>query len=238
MTHAPARAALACASFSLLVSLSGCGKPTSYEVVLELRPDSVSHYFEPMRQRYDACVLEAKKLALPVKPFTVAPADFLPGRTTVISDGKSFYKKIIGFRMIPHHITPERGCGTDIVKLEDLTIVHNGSSYTTDNWDGHPTLTLPEDTNPPNLAQFAVFTVPKTINGVPLKCAGPKAHPSQQESNWCIIDPDVVIAANANGTPLIAHQRLDFLKPRAVLGETPVSLKVGVKVDPAIFAQR
>ncbi len=238
MTHPQVRAVLACALFLLVLSLSGCGKPRSYEIVLELRPDSVPHYFEPMRERYDECVLEAKKLNLPVKPFTVAPADFIAGRTTTISDGKSFYRKAVGFRMIPHHITPEKACRTDIVKLEDLTIVHNGTSYTTDNWDGHPTLTLPEQSLPPDLAKFAVFTLPKTINGVPLKCAGPEAHPSQQESNWCIVDPDVVVVAYANGSPLIAHQRLDFFRPRAVMGEVPISLKVGVKVDPAIFAQR
>ncbi|SHH24946.1 hypothetical protein [Massilia sp. CF038] len=235
----------------LATLLSACGRnsdaaaPTtrlpaspSYELVTEVRPESVSDFFKLSRSRYDGCVLLAETKKLPVQPFMTLPEDFVVTRTTYVSDGKSFFEQVQTFYLDDSGLTPEQGCATAIGSDRSASAVHKGMQKSLNAPVPGQTVEPPADAMvaAPDPAKLASYTLSKTIHGVQVKCAesGP-ADPIGSER--CIVDPSKGVIARADGEPVLVNVRHNAATGlhNTLLITQPVKLNVGQHIDPAIF---
>ncbi|MES2320140.1 MAG: hypothetical protein V4631_21900 [Pseudomonadota bacterium] len=217
------------------------GAEPAYELVTERRPDSFSAQVRIQKAAYDMCVAAAKNANLPVKPFVVAPPDYVLERTTYRFDGKSYYMKQQHFSVDITDTFPEKGCVTRIAEGGVINRAGNGVNESVDiDIDGKRV--AGSDPMPPS-SRFAgdtdAYTVARTEGGVALKCQAPDnpgLHPGLITA-LCIVDAgNGRTLRNADGSPLVAYLRDEAsaaMSSAAVV--VPVSLQLG-KTDTTAFS--
>ncbi len=216
------------------------GVINTYELITELRPDSESDFLKKSRDYHQQCAAAAKKIKVAVRPFPVFPPDFFVSRSVHLRDGNSFYNRGAG-RAIDHDaMTPLNGCTTTTYETVEVSIHHKGLSrfFFNDEKPGVPPERIKVELADP--VEFSMYVLPKTVNGVALKCAAPGSAIDKRIEEACIVDPAVVIAAHPNGRPVDAHGTMRVTRDihNTALRLRPVSLKVGIKIDPTIFARQ
>jgi hypothetical protein len=213
------------------------GVVSSYELITEQRPDSAVEYNSDTRVLYRDCAANAKKMKIAVHPYPAFASDFFVIRETHLRDGDSIYKRSVGNAIDHDAIVPASGCAIKTYQSVEVSIQHKGlwQFYFNDEKPQVP----PErgSVRPPDPTQFAMYVLPKNVNGIALKCTAPGSPRDRQVEQECIVDPAVVIVAHPNGSPVDAHSNTLGIR-NTTLRLRPVSLKVGIKIDPAIFIRK
>ncbi len=212
----------------------------TYELIVESQPDSAAHFSSREKALHQACAEAAKKEKVKVHPYPSLPDNFYVVRHTYIRDGNSFYFKTSGNTTDASGMTPANGCALTTLASSDVSIAHKGLWRFFHN-DEKPQVPPERITiRQPEAKDLAQYSLPKIVNGVALRCAAPGSPPDRKIEEACIVDPAVVIVAHPNGRLVEAHG-----SPRVMIDihgtavrDRPVSLKVGIKIDPAIFARQ
>lgn len=230
----------------LMLAAAGCGKgnaaggvaatpdgaatSASYVLVTRLRPEAPEKFRPQIRAIYDLCAGVAKGMHIQVLPYPTLPPDFVAERKTYASDGKRTMLRTVSYDLNTEKMRPEHGCEVSIQKAWSTGLIANGQLHSGD-MDPHGQYYTSTGEAPPpespRASQLAMYTEPKQINGVSLKCGVDHA---------CIVDPAVAVVAEGL-RPVLAASRIDNTATfgTAMIRE-PVSLTVGKPIDPAVFA--
>jgi hypothetical protein len=219
----------ACDHGSATPSLPTGAAAPSYVLVTQNRPESLDNYLAFHRARYGTCVVAANLRHEVVKPFPAVPRDFVDIRTTYASDGRRVVKREVLYGL--DFVDDEKltGCEMRVSSVWSVHLLSGGQQQFSES-DAHGKVTVgepePNRPEPARASSSALYTIPRTTNGVRLQCSA---------DNQCIVDP-AVIAVVEEGSPVRAAARIEGLPTygtAAVL--EPVSLVVGKSVDPALF---
>lgn len=222
------------------LSFSGDNGRDSYELVTIRRPVSVEEYFKMWSIPYKICAANAKLQNVPVKPFPAIPADFVMKRTTITSDGKSFRTTEEEFGVDIQDVEIENGCATSYGSGVRTWVSHNGIETELDSENqSNPSENATYRLKPydPEIAQS--YAIGKKINGVAVRCTGNDdlSIAGGMIAEMCVLDPILGKIAMPDGKPPIVYTR-DVPGPSlfgSPIIEEPVSLKVGIKVNPQVF---
>lgn len=215
----------------------------SFELVTEARPASLEGYFKLSRTAYELCVIQAEQEKVAVRPYPPIPPDFVINRITTISDGKSFATIERNFNY-PFDFKVANACSSEVESSVRTIVVHQGlqKNLDPDVPGEEPQEPIPVPTLPFDEENARGYTVSKTINGIALKCTDGTEPLAQAKLviDTCIVDPAVGRIAGPDGEPMMASMRdLANAAPpvNSEIVHTPLSLKVGLKVDPAVFTR-
>jgi hypothetical protein len=205
-------------------------KVISYVLVTRMRPEAPEKYFKAARWGYGVCAEVAKSIKHEVIPFPVLRADFVTERIIYASDGKRTMVRKIWYDLDARKMTPENGCELRPVKGWSTALTSDGRQRSGQlDMDGRLHFDTAEGNpeEPVRASRLAMYTQPKRINGVPLKCT---------VEGSCIVDPTVVLIKEGYSPVLAAYRIDDVATHGTALIVEPVSLTVGKPIDPAIFA--
>lgn len=202
----------------------------SYVLVTQARPESPEKYLGIQRASYDLCAQSLRANHLAAKPFPAAPEKLINARTTYASDGKRVVVREVLYKLDFYKGQVQGACEMRWSTLSNVAVLSGGQEQTAETDESgkvqrNPPSPAPAEPVSPSL--LASYSLPKTINGVRLKC---------QADGSCIVDPAVVLVAWRK-TPTEAASRSDPIPPfNTPIIVEPVSLTVGKPVDPALFA--
>lgn len=209
---------------------SAAPAPGSYVLVTQFRPESPEKFFARQRGLYDMCASFASLHNLAATPFPELPSDLVDWRTTYASDG---HRRVVREVMYALDFSEGETAGRCEMRLSSrlsVTVTSDGWEQTADVDDRgkvHVGARRPAGQEIARPTPLARYMIPKTVNGVRLKCS---------TDDSCIVDPEVVLVAQGP-LPVQAASRNDAEEGygTALILE-PVSLAVGQPVDPALFA--
>jgi len=195
---------------------------------------------------YEGCAGVAKALNLPVKPFPDTPADYVSERTTVISDGSNYVRKVEHpYNLVGDKMNPENGCEFRIEasKQADIFIVKDGKSTSVrrnseNQWHVEEGVSVPAEKAARNGAS-STYSEALTVNGVKLRCvpASDAVMKVFDAEAMCIDGSDQPLSTN--GKPVVLYFRAKAPLTAAAFAyvtiQEPVSLKQSDKFDSKIF---
>ena len=225
--------------FLIPLALAACGNgnaarrtlpaPGSYVLVTQSRPASAERFFARQRGMYEMCAAVASLSNTVAQPFPVLPRDFVDWRTTYASDGQRVVVREVMYGLDFDDNAPAGTCAMRLSSRLSVTVTSHGREQTSDmDAGGRVRVGAPRPAllEPLRAARLARYTAPMIVNGVPLKCS---------KDDSCIVDPAVVLVAQGP-LPVQASSRDDAEEGYGtVLIVEPVSLAVGLPVDPALF---
>lgn len=203
---------------------------TSYLLVTQARPEAPEKYLAIQRSTYELCAQALRQRGLVPKPFPVVPPVLVTARTTYASDGKRSVVREVTRKLdfVPGQL--EGACEMRWSTLANVSVIGNGQEQTAEtDEDGKVQVDPPQPSpaEPVRASLLAPYTIPKTLNGVRLKC---------RDADNCIVDPAVVLVAQRT-SPVEAASRADPIAPfNTPIIVEPVSLLVGKPVDAALFS--
>lgn len=207
----------------------GHAASASYVLVTQTRPESPDKFFVHERSGYALCAAVARNQNIAVKPFPVLPPDFVSKRTTYASDGKRTVFREVAWKIDSRKGQAQQGCEMRLASESTTAVTSDGQERIADQReDGkvHVGTAQPAPQEPVRASLLGLYTVPKTVRGVALKCSA---------SGSCIVDPALALVAHGV-RPAQAASRIDDTRTygTALILE-PVSLTVGKPVDPSLF---
>lgn len=231
---------------ALCASLAACsrGGPATatalpYEVVTVERPESVAAYHQFYKAEYGICANIRSSLHLaPPAPMKEPPADYISKRTTYTSDGTAYLVKEEHFLYKVSVDEPAFTCATYREDTSNTQLVQGGIAYDVAvDAAGNRTTTPPGPAALPRQRRGDTFTVPKTVKGQAVMCMPMLAHTDELITDVCVADLKPGTLVDAGGRPIILASRVTGVqKAMGVILTEPVSVVVGKKIDPAVFA--
>ncbi len=210
----------------------------SYEVVTVERPESVVDFHKLYKVSYDLCaqIRESKKLP-PPPAMKQPPDDFISQRTTFASDGKAYLVKNEYFKYDVSTKDPVPTCETGEHKTSDTELVRDGKVYHVSiDEAGKRVSEPPEEWTMPRKNKESIYTEPKVIKGFAVKCMPMQPNSEKLLTELCIADLKPGTLTQAGGEPIVLSSRVTIVQKLAGAVVTePVSVKVGQKVDTAMF---
>lgn len=235
---------------ALLASLTGCsqsdtaadssaaGDGRSYELVTVERPESVEHYHRLYKAGYEMCAGTRALLKLPPAPPMLQPAkDYIINRTTHTSDGQAYLIRQEYFTYKMETDGDAMTCRTYLEKVSDTQLVRDGKVYDAyfdpqGKREGGP----PQESSLPRDKPSEIYTIPKVSNGIALKCMEMLPNTEKLITELCAVDLKPGTLTDSIGKPLTASSRVTAVDDiQGVIVTEPVSLRVGHKVDKAVF---
>jgi hypothetical protein len=235
-------ASVACSrtdSAAVPVAAAATGGGSSYEVVTVERPESVGDYHKLYKAGYDMCATtrELKKMP-PPPPMLQPPADFISERKTYISDGKAYLVKQEYFVYKMKMEEPSFTCETYLEKTSNTQLVRDGKVYNAavDETGKRSSEPAEEWILPRESRKERIYTEPKTVKGQAVKCMPMLPNTDELLTELCIADLKPGTLTDVVGEPIVLSSRVTSAQKvlGAVLTE-PVSVKVGGKIDKAVF---
>ncbi|UOD28203.1 hypothetical protein INH39_22435 [Massilia violaceinigra] len=228
---------------------AGSGQGASWEVVLLQREEPPNQALKMMHDAaYLSCVEFAKLSNMPVKPFPVAPADYMDERETWIGNGSSTV--VITERLGGEEggeMVPENGCAYSLRTRKEVLVQirHGGKTTSIVNGKVKDTTDLPPkspyaskpDTSTPR------HTEPRTVNKVELRCLPKSAGVLNTNQpldlrEECVYKTDNVLL-DTMGRPLIvlSHAHMDIVNPKYAMTtiREPLSLRRLDKSEKEIY---
>ena len=217
---------------------AGANGNVSYEVVTVERPESVADFHKLYRASYDLCagIRESKKLP-PPPAMKQPPADFVSQRTTYASDGKAYLVKNDYFRYNVSSKDPVPTCETSEQKTSDMELVRDGKVYHASIDEAGKRISEPPDdwAMPPKNSK-SIYTESKVVKGFAVKCMPMLPNSEKLITELCIADLKPGTLTQVSGEPIVLSSRVTVVQKMAGAVVTePVSVKVGQKVDKAMF---
>ena len=235
-TSTPADMVMDVASTASKVAASDAG--VAYEVVTAERPESVEAYHKAYRATYDICATTRATLKMPPPaPMKVPPADFISKRTTYTSDGKAYLVKEEHFIYQAKMEEPTITCETYLEKTSSTQLIRDGKVYDAAvDEKGKRSSEPPSEWGLPRESKSKLYTVPKSVKGYAVKCMPMLPNTEELITELCIADLKPGTLTGPTGEPIVLASRVTSAQKMmgAVLTE-PVSVKVGEKIDKAVF---
>jgi hypothetical protein len=212
----------------------------SYEIVTVTRPESVDAYHAPYRAMYEICASSRELVKLPpAAPMKKPAPDFIEQRDTFVRDGDVFLHKRENFAMKLVSSDPKAGCDTRLEasteyelyrdgKVISVALGDEGRSEQTNEWS---------NTNHYGADLTSNYTERKTIRGTAVRCQKltvPGLDKLVQDI--CIADGSPRAPTDVNDEPITVSTRVvNPVMPSVVMITEPVSVKLGVPIDPKVF---
>ncbi|WP_211471221.1 hypothetical protein [Collimonas humicola] len=220
---------------------------TMRELVQVERPDPPGAMHRIIRETsYEACAGAAQALNLPVKPFPQVPADYVSERTTVITDGSNYVRKIEHpYNEVADQMSPETGCEYRIEpsKEVDIYIVNDGKSTSVrrasdGQWRVEKNTIMPA-AKKAGSEDASTYSEQLTINGVKLRCLSASNPLISRDDLQALCRDASDQPLSTGGKPVVLYSRVkppiggtDF---SYVVVTEPVSLKQLNQHDGKIF---
>lgn len=233
---------------------AGSGPATAFEVVTVDRPESVEAFHKLYKFQYDMCANTRTMMKLPPPaPMKQPPADFISERRTYLSDGKDFLIKTEYFAYEVKSDEPAFTCETAFVKTTQTELIRDGKSHLSYiDETGQRGSEPPVDVALPRQTDSGGYTEPKIVNGHAVKCMAPlpemkvltkgltEALPKQltegMAADLCIADLKPGTLTDNDGRAIVLAARVNVpLVPQGAILTEPVSLKIGLAIDKAVF---
>jgi hypothetical protein len=235
-TPAPADAATGAAPTASKSAASDAG--VAYEVVTVERPESVEAYHKAYKATYDICATTRATLKMPPPaPMKVPPADFISQRTTYTSDGKAYLVKQEYFVYKSKMEEPTYSCDTYLEKTSSTQLIRGGKVYDAAvDESGKRSSEPPSEWDLPRESKSELYTVPKSVKGHAVKCMPMLPNTEELITELCIADLKPGTLTGPAGEPIVLASRVTSAqKMIGVVLTEPVSVKVGEKIDKAVF---
>ncbi len=185
----------------------------------------------------------------PVKSFPELPTHFVMERTHIVTDGKSWLRKVDNpFAINNDKLNIEMGCEVRILRVKSSQVIirHNGRAINIGiTEDGTRTVDNEEDLEAPFNAKLPLvdtsnYSEKRTINGVRLRCL-PKtdiAITSKLALDMCIYEKDGEIF-EANKSPIILYHRvkppIESASFQYLVVTQSSSFKILYHIDPSLL---
>lgn len=242
---------LALCSLALIAGLPGCApseasadsaasaKGRSYELVTVERPESVEEYHGMYKATYEMCagVRKLQKKS-PAPPMLQPPSDYIIQRTTQTHDGKEaylFHQEYFVYKVEMEE--PEFTCRTYLEKTSDTQLARDGKRhYSSVDANGKRESSPPDEWDLPQVADTQIYPITKVRNGHAVKCMEMLPNMEKMITELCVVDLKPGTLTDSVGEPLVAASRVTIVDGlQSVIVTEPVSLRVGHKIDKALF---
>lgn len=238
------------ATASLSTGLAACSKtgapavPGSaaaagaYEVVTVERPESVAAFHQLYKGTYAMCAHTREVLKRsPAPPMLQPPEDYVTKRMTYTSDGTAYLVATEYYFYKIKMEEPELSCATYREVTSETQLVRNGKTYYAHTDEhGKRTAEVEDAAAVPRSHRDEVFTMKKIVKGQAVKCMPMLPNTAELMTESCIADLNPGTLYDAGGEPITLASRVTSTQKLAgaILVE-PLSVKVGQKIDPALF---
>ncbi|QNA89471.1 hypothetical protein G4G28_15150 [Massilia sp. Dwa41.01b] len=217
----------------------GSSGARSYEIVTVERPESVAEYHKMYRGIYEMCagVRKAKGMGPPA-PMLQPPADYITERKTYTSDGKAYLVKEEHFTYHAEVDEPAFSCRTYLEKTSNTQLIRDGKMYDAGvDAQGKRYSEPPQEWNlPPEKSREHLFTEPRMVKGHAVKCMPMLPNTQALITDLCVADLKPGTLTDVQNEPLVLYSRVPIVqKLQSVMVTEPVSVKVGLTIDPAVF---
>ena len=222
---------MACAAYAAAAS-PGAGKVKSYDIVTEMRPESLETFLHLPRTAYDICAMTRHNMKLgPALPFVTVPADFVFERKTYLRSGDAYLIRDEQFFVDINDAQPEKGCKTRIAPHTTESVVRAGQ-LSRQEWDADGNVQTDEpDTIPPPYRKGDGFTEQKTVDGIAMRCipVGGVIGPGQA---MCAADAGTGVLVDGFGDPILLYVRQTIpVYTNTTFLTKPVSVQIGKPVS-------
>jgi len=231
------------AALGMFMALAACDRKTvdaaaqPYEIVTQMRPESLEAYMQPHRRAYDVCAsVRAMQHLPPPPPLLALPADFVMKRSTYLSSGTGYLIRHEEFNLV----MDAADCKTRVDSAMTEAIMREGKVYgQRRELDGHTEVDepAPSGTDPSKLAtDEASFTEKRTVGGIGMRCLSASLR-GGITLDKCAASTDAGLLRDGAGDPIPLHAREVVPGPdKMVVLTEPVSVQIGKPVSPERIA--
>lgn len=228
------------AAMAMFVALAACDRQTvgaagqPYEIVTQVRPESLEAYMKIPRKAYEVCGLARAAMKLPPPaPLVALPADFVIKRSTYMSSGKGYLIRNEEFVVDINDMAPETGCKTRIGSTLEESVGRDGKIYAQRRtMDGQIEVDepIPLLADPTNGASKGVsYTEKRTVGGMAVRCV-PAALLNAQVMDRCAADTNAGLLRDGANDPIVLHARDVIPVFDMVVRTEPVVVQIGKPV--------
>lgn len=226
------------AALGMLGALAACDRQVAdaaaqpYEIVTQMRPESLDVYMRMYRQMHDACArVRAIRHLPPPPPLVTLPADFVIARSTYLSSGSGFLIRNEEFNVV----MDDADCKTRIDSILSETVVRGGKVYGQRRESGGQT----EVAEPMPLSQpssdGSSFTEKRTVGGIAMRCGSADLR-TDIAQDVCAADAGTDVLRDGVRYPIILYSRGVVPVRKMVVVTEPVSVQIGKPVSPERIA--
>lgn len=230
------------AALGMFVALAACDRETAdaaaqpYEIVTQMRPESLDVYMRRHRQGYDVCArVRAIQQLPPPPPLVTLPADFAMKRSTYLGSASGYLIRHEEFNLVM-----EADCKTRVDSATTEAVVRGGKVYgQRREFDGHTEVEPPAPSGwePSKAASDeASYTEKRTVDGIAMRCLS-AALRGGLTLDKCVADTDAGLLRDGAGDPVVLRAReLVPGRDKMVVLTEPVSVQIGKPVSPERIA--
>lgn len=228
------------AALGMFVVLAACDRQTvsaagePYEIVTQVRPESLEAYMKIPRKAYDVCALARTAMKLPPPaPLVALPADFVIKRSTYLSSGKGYLIRDEEFFVYINDMAPETGCKTRTGSTLEESVGRDGKIYAQRRaLDGQIEVDepMPLLLDPTNGASKGVsYTEKRMVGSMAVRCV-PAALLNAQVMDRCAADTNAGLLRDGANDPIVLHAREVVPVADMVVRTEPVVVQIGKPV--------
>lgn len=220
------------AALTMFVALAACGRQTvdaaaqPYEIVTQMRPESLDAYMRAHRQNYDVCArARAMQNLPPPPPLVKLPADFVLKRSTYLSSGRGYLIRHEEFNVVME----ATDCKTRIDSAVSESVVRDGQVHgQRRELDGHTEVDEPMPVSEPSVDGSA-YTEKRTVGGIAMRCA-PASLRTDIALDECVVDTGTGVLRDGLRYPIVLHARGIVPVTNTVVLTEPVKVQIGKPV--------
>jgi hypothetical protein len=221
----------------MFAALAACDGETAdaaaqpYEIVTQMRPESLDVYMRRHRQGYDVCArVRVMQQRPPPPPLVTLPADFAMKRSTYLGSAAGYLIRHEEFNLVM-----EADCKTRIDSATTEAVVRGGKVYgQRREFDGHMEVEPPAPAGwePSKAASDeASYTEKRTVGGIGVRClSAPLLGGITLDK--CAANTDAGLLRDGAGDPVVLHARELVPGPdKMVVLTEPVNVQIGKPVS-------
>ncbi|WP_312551639.1 hypothetical protein [Massilia sp.] len=230
-------------ALGMFAALPACDRQTvdaaaqPYEIVTQMRPESLEAYMKVFRLAYDMCArVRAIQHLPPPPPLVALPADFVTKRSTYLSSGSGHLIRHEEFNVVME----EAGCKTRLDSVITEAVVRGGEVYGQRREMGGDTEVIPpapSGWDPSKAASDeASYAEKRTVGGIGMRCLSAYLR-GGITLDKCAANTNAGLLRDGAGDPIVlyAYELVPGRDKMVVLTE-PVSVQIGKPVSPERIA--
>lgn len=236
------RAAHCVGALGIFAALAACDRQTvdataqPYEIVTQVRPESLEAYLHMYRQAYGVCAnVRAMMNLSPPPPLVAVPANFVTKRSTFLSSGTGYLIRHEEYSVDISDMTPETGCKSRLASAQTEVVVRGGQVRSQRReFDGHTEVDAPAAL-PPAASKGSSYTEKKMLGGITMRCLS-TALRDGLTMDRCAADTASGLLLDGHGNPIVLHAREVVPVTKMVMLTDSVSVQIGKPVSPERIA--
>jgi hypothetical protein len=235
------RAARCVGVLGIFAALAACDRQTvdatarPYEIVTQMRPESLEAYMQTPRRAYDVCArVRAMQHLPPPPPLVPLPADFAMKRSTYLSSASGYL-----IRHEEFNVVMEDDCKIRIASSMTEAVMRGGQVYGQRREPGGHTEVAepaPSGWDPAKTAtDEASYTEKRTVGGVGMRCLSAPLR-GGITLDKCAGSTNAGLLRDGANDPIALHAREMVPVLNLVVLTEPVSVQIGKPVSPERIA--